>query len=180
MTWQRKKQSEKTGENKMPKKKETETHLRYYSMPEKVGGGIVGDKGRAMSMAMRSVCVNMHMTLMHLTTGLLHRQSFTEMQSLIITGGEGVDHHGSHSRKHGHEAGEREMSPGVFTEAWTRQALESIRQNMDKSGGENHAGSKGLDHEKDILFGTQSWDFLAQGWERDSHCAGCQYGTYSY
>lgn len=157
-------------------------------MADKIRREILRDEGRAMSMTMSSMGMNMHVTFMHhlamhmhwAMTIFLHRQSLAKMPSLIITRRKAVDHQGRHGRKHCDEPGEREIPPRVFAEARTRQALKSIRKNVDETSGQNHTGGKGFDHEEDVVFGTKSLDFLAQDWERDANCAGHEYGTYRY
>lgn len=144
---------------------QNEFYLRYYSVANKIDGGkIVGDKGGTMSMAMRSVCVNVHMSIrrdaVHMAV-IRHRQRLIEVRSFVIARRKSVDHHCHQGSKHCDEAREREIPPRVLSEAGAGQGLESIRQDVYETSCEYHSRREGFDHEEHVVFGAQSCDFLA-------------------
>lgn len=127
---------------------------------------------------MRSMCVNVHVPLMRRTLHMavvLHRQRLVEVRSFVKTRRESVYHHRRQCRKHGDEAREGEIPPRISSEAGACQALESFGQDVYETGRENHSGREGFDHEEDVVFGAQRWDFLAQNGKRHADCAGYKY-----
>nr|GMD98614.1 uncharacterized protein A4U43_C02F3220 [Ipomoea batatas]GME15354.1 uncharacterized protein A4U43_C02F3220 [Ipomoea batatas] len=70
----------------------------------------------------------------------------------VTARGHQVHHHGSDGGEHRHQAGERKTPPRLLRQAGARERLKSVRQNMDKSGGQNHTGGKRLYEEEQIAL----------------------------
>lgn len=130
-----------------------------------------------MRMAVGGVRVDMHVAGMG-CRGLLvavpplvlfHWPRLAEVGSSVVAGGKRVHHHRPDGRRHGHEAGDREVLPWILLQAGRCQALEGGREDVNQPGRKYDAGRKGFNDEEYIVLRSESGDRPPKDRDEDSN-----------
>ncbi|KAJ8511417.1 hypothetical protein OPV22_001851 [Ensete ventricosum] len=124
--------------------------------------------GRRILVNVTVICMVMYVNVvvpvhavggLHVSLGLIdhgRHASPSAVRAVKVSGGHSIQHQRRDRGDHRSEPSKRKLLPRTPTETRGGEAVESVGEDVDETGGENDTGSERLDDEEGILFGVKS------------------------